>query len=275
MALLCRPKLLVAIFQRGAVDGLNVVVPYGEAEYFAARPSIAVDAPGRELGALDLDGFFGLHPRLKPLMPFWTGQRLAVVHATGSPDATRSHFDAQDFMESATPGVKGTPDGWLNRTPPGLAPGALAQSLLQVDSYGGAVNTRRSDATPVPQRSSILKLQYQTYWNNDSAVGQGGSGTYQAQAAAHLSWIRGFYADVYAAYGGTPDPTRDASGTVDGCYYNYPDSDLGTRADGNLEQALRLYFGDNLRRNARSLVGVKRRWDPRDYFNGPQSIPVR
>jgi uncharacterized protein (DUF1501 family) len=111
-----RPKLLVAVFQRGAVDGLNMVVPFGEPEYARLRPSIAIAAPGRELGALDLDGFFGLHPRLSPLVPFWTQQRLAIVHATGSPDATRSHFDAQDFMESATPGVKGTPDGWLNRT---------------------------------------------------------------------------------------------------------------------------------------------------------------
>jgi hypothetical protein len=165
--------------------------------------------------------------------------------------------------------------GWLNRTPPGLAPGALAQSLLQVDSYGGAINSRRSDATPIPQRSSIMKLQYQTYWNNDSPVGQGGTGAYLAQAEAHLGWIRGFYTDVYAAHGGTPDPERDVSGTVDGCYYNYPDSDLGTRTDGRLEHALRLYFGDNLRRNPRNLVSVKRRWDPRDFFNGPQSIPVR
>lgn len=110
-----RKKLLIAIFQRGAVDGLNMVVPFGDAAYYAARPTIAIARPGRQDGALDLDGFFGLHPRMAPLAPWWTSGQLAVVHASGSPDATRSHFDAQDYMESATPGVKGTRDGWLNR----------------------------------------------------------------------------------------------------------------------------------------------------------------
>lgn len=110
-----RKKLLIAIFQRGAVDGLNMVVPYGEAGYYAARPTIAIARPGRDDGALDLDGFFGLHPRMAPLAPWWTTGQLAVVHASGSPDTTRSHFDAQDYMESATPGVKSTRDGWLNR----------------------------------------------------------------------------------------------------------------------------------------------------------------
>ena len=110
-----RKKLLIAIFQRGAVDGLNMVVPYGDAGYYAARPTIAIARPGRSDGALDLDGFFGLHPRMAPLRPWWTSGQLAVVHASGSPDTTRSHFDAQDYMESATPGVKSTRDGWLNR----------------------------------------------------------------------------------------------------------------------------------------------------------------
>jgi uncharacterized protein (DUF1501 family) len=111
-----RFKRLIAIFQRGAVDGLNVVVPFAEREYYRARPSIAIPKPGGEDGAaLDLDGFFGLNPRLAPLKPFWDRRELAIVHACGSPDATRSHFDAQDYMESGTPGVKSTPDGWLNR----------------------------------------------------------------------------------------------------------------------------------------------------------------
>lgn len=110
-----RKKLLIAIFQRGAVDGLNMVVPYGDAGYYTARPTIAIARPGRDSGALDLDGFFGLHPRMAPLAPWWTSGQLAVVHASGSPDTTRSHFDAQDYMESATPGVKSTRDGWLNR----------------------------------------------------------------------------------------------------------------------------------------------------------------
>lgn len=110
-----RRKVLITIFQRGAVDGLNMVVPFGEKEYYAARPSIAVPRPNAADGAVDLDGFFGLHPRLAPLKPLWDSHQLAIVHASGSPDGTRSHFDAQDYMESGTPGVKSTQDGWLNR----------------------------------------------------------------------------------------------------------------------------------------------------------------
>ncbi len=111
-----RRKALVVVFQRGACDGLNTVIPHGEREYYALRPSIAVPAPnGGSEAALDLDGFFGFHPELEPLLPFWRDGSLAVVHAVGSPDATRSHFDAQDFMESGTPGVKSTADGWMNR----------------------------------------------------------------------------------------------------------------------------------------------------------------
>ncbi|HXH07645.1 MAG TPA: hypothetical protein VNI83_13770, partial [Vicinamibacterales bacterium] len=110
-----RRRVLVAIFQRGAVDGLNMVVPYGEAAYYRDRPTIAIPRPGAADGALDLDGFFGLHPRMAPLKPLFDRGVLAIVHAAGSPDATRSHFDAQDYMETATPGVKSTRDGWLNR----------------------------------------------------------------------------------------------------------------------------------------------------------------
>ncbi len=109
-------RLLIAIFQRGAADGLNIVIPYGDGEYYRARPTIAIARPdGTNSTAIDLDGYFGLHPRLLPLKALWDNGSLAVVHACGSPDATRSHFDAQDYMESATPGVKSTRDGWLNR----------------------------------------------------------------------------------------------------------------------------------------------------------------
>src|SRR2546426_1958916 len=111
-----RRKTLIAIFQRGAVDGLNVVVPYGEHSYYDLRPTIAIPKPnGGAEAAINLDGFFGLHPSLAPFKPLWDSKRLAIVHAAGSPDNTRSHFDAQDYMESATPGVKSTNDGWLNR----------------------------------------------------------------------------------------------------------------------------------------------------------------
>ena len=109
-------KTLVAIFQRGAVDGLNVVVPYGEQAYYDARPSIAIPRPGAgDAAAIDLDGFFAVHPSLASVMPYFKDKSLAFVHAVGSPDNTRSHFDAQDFMESGTPGVKSTEDGFLSR----------------------------------------------------------------------------------------------------------------------------------------------------------------
>jgi uncharacterized protein (DUF1501 family) len=110
-----RKKILIAIFQRGAADGLNMVVPYAEPRYYELRPSIAIPRPKQDNGALDLDGFFGLHPSLAALKPLYEAKSLAIVHAAGSPDPTRSHFDAQDFMESGTPGNKGTRDGWMNR----------------------------------------------------------------------------------------------------------------------------------------------------------------
>lgn len=106
-----RKKILIAIFQRGAVDGLNMVVPYSEQRYYDIRPTIAI----KRDSVLDLDGRFGFHPSLEPLMAAWKDNKLAVVEAAGSPDPTRSHFDAQDYMESGTPGIKSTQDGWLNR----------------------------------------------------------------------------------------------------------------------------------------------------------------
>ena len=106
-----RAKRLVVIFQRGAADGLNIVVPHGEPGYYAMRPTINI--PRKSV--VDLDGFFGLHPAMAAFQPLWKQKHLAIVHAAGSPDPTRSHFDAQDFMESGTPGVKVTDDGWLNR----------------------------------------------------------------------------------------------------------------------------------------------------------------
>src|SRR5437660_3156570 len=111
-----RRKTLIAIFQRGAVDGLNVVVPYGEHNYYDLRPNIAVAKPdGGAESAINLDGFFGLHPSLQSFKPLWDSKRLAIGHASGSPDSTRSHVDDEDYMEAATPGVKSTQDGWLNR----------------------------------------------------------------------------------------------------------------------------------------------------------------
>jgi uncharacterized protein (DUF1501 family) len=113
-----RGKTLICLFQRGAADALNVVVPHGEAAYYRLRPNIAIPRPSLgagAAGALDLDGFFGLHPALAPMKPLWDMGILAPVHAVGSPSSTRSHFDAQDYMETGTPDQKGTRDGWLNR----------------------------------------------------------------------------------------------------------------------------------------------------------------
>ncbi len=137
-------KILVVVFQRGAADGLNMVVPYAEPAYYAARPTVAIAPPaaGRSDAALDLDGFFGLHPALTSLEPLYAAGRLAVIHAAGSPDTTRSHFDAQDFMETATPGQKTTPDGWLNRA-------------LQADALGAPSPFRAAALGPRLPRSLV------------------------------------------------------------------------------------------------------------------------
>ena len=130
-------KVLVVLFQRGAVDGLNMIVPYGERAYAASRPTLAI--PQKDV--LDLDGFFGMHPSMQPLLPFWKDRSLAVVHAAGSPDATRSHFDAQDFMETGTPGVKSTKDGFVARAlskTKGSAPRAVALTSSLPRMFAGA-----------------------------------------------------------------------------------------------------------------------------------------
>ena len=150
-----KPKVLIAIFQRGAVDGLGMIVPHGDPDYYASRGSIAIarPAPGAAEVTIDLDGFFGLHPALAPLEPFWDGRRLAVVHACGSPDTTRSHFDAQDYMESGTPGVQITADGWLAR---GLAamPAREPVSPFRAVSLGPALpRVLRGDVGAVAMNS--------------------------------------------------------------------------------------------------------------------------
>src|SRR5260221_12737349 len=128
-----RKKVLVTIVQRGGAGGLNVVVPFGDPRYYELRPTIRIPKPGGEPAdsAIDLNGFFGLHPSLAPLKPIYDAKALAIVHAAGSPDPTRSHFDAQDYMEAGTPGLKSTRDGWLNRA---LAVAPAAPSPLRAVS---------------------------------------------------------------------------------------------------------------------------------------------
>ena len=136
-------KRLVVIFQRGAADGLNIVVPHGEQAYYAMRPSINI--PRKEV--LDLDGFFGLHPAMSSFVPLWNQRHLAIVHAAGSPDPTRSHFDAQDFMESGTPGLKATEDGWLNRALHSMAAPA-DKSAFRAIALGASLPRILSGAEP-------------------------------------------------------------------------------------------------------------------------------
>jgi uncharacterized protein (DUF1501 family) len=143
-------KRLVVIFQRGAADGLNIVVPHGEQAYYAMRPSINI--PRKEV--IDLDGFFGLHPSLSAFQPLWNQHHLAIVHATGSPDPTRSHFDAQDFMESGTPGVKATEDGWLNRSLRAL-PYAADKSAFRAIALGPSMPRILSGSEPAVALNNI------------------------------------------------------------------------------------------------------------------------
>ncbi len=147
-------RRLIVLFLRGAVDGLSVVVPYTESAYASSRASIALARPGQAGGVLDLDGRFGLNPALAPLMPLWQSGKLAFVQATGSPDATRSHFDAQDYMESATPGRRATPDGWMNRLLGALPPEgkAGASTSAATGGSGGSPSTRGVSVGPVLPR---------------------------------------------------------------------------------------------------------------------------
>jgi uncharacterized protein (DUF1501 family) len=196
-----RRKLLITIFQRGAVDGLNMIVPFGDAAYYQARPSIAIARPGATDAAIDLDGYFGLHPRMAPLKPLWDNRSLAIVHACGSPDATRSHFDAQDYMESATPGVKTTGDGWLNRylqvaghahdplnavamtrqMPRALQGRAPALAMGSLNEFGvvGGMETRDSfEAAYAAAKDQVLKGTAREAFGAMRTLAAAGSGAY-------------------------------------------------------------------------------------------------
>jgi uncharacterized protein (DUF1501 family) len=153
-------KRLVVIFQRGAADGLNIVVPHAEQQYYAMRPSINI--PRKEV--IDLDGFFGLHPAMASFQPLWQQRHLAIVHAAGSPDPSRSHFDAQDFMESGTPGVKITDNGWLNRSLHAM-PQAAPASPFRAIALGPSLPRILSGSEPAVAMNNI----------NDFSVGGRGA----------------------------------------------------------------------------------------------------
>ena len=134
-------KKLVVIFQRGAADGLNVVVPYREPSYYEYRPNIGIP----QSAVIDLDGFFGLHPAMAPLKPLWDQGHLAIVHASGSPDPSRSHFDAQDFMESGTPGMK-VHAGWVAESRAAGGGSGLSGLRAYAVSGGGSGRGGAADA---------------------------------------------------------------------------------------------------------------------------------
>jgi uncharacterized protein (DUF1501 family) len=176
-----RNKRLVVIFQRGAADGLNIVVPHAEPQYYAMRPSINI--PRKSV--IDLDGFFGLHPSLASFQPLWNQRHLAIVHASGSPDPNRSHFDAQDFMESGTPGVKSTEDGWLNRSLRNL-PGPSQKSALEAISMGPSIPRILSGAEPAIAMNNINDFSVGGRGAKASPVGNAFEAMYDHSADAML-----------------------------------------------------------------------------------------
>ena len=186
-------KVLITIFQRGAVDGLNMVVPHGDGEYYNLRRNIAIPQPGKTEGAIDLDGFFGLHPTMAPLEAFWKSKQLAVIHSAGSPDNTRSHFDAQDYMESGTPGNKSTRDGWLNRAMQITAgkddsPFRAVSMTQQLPRslYGRAPSVAMTNLSDFTIKAGIytqnLKGGFEGVWeqNAKDALGETGKETFEA-----------------------------------------------------------------------------------------------
>ena len=197
-------KILVAIFQRGAADGLNVVVPFSEKRYYELRPTLGIPAPGAQNGAIDLDGRFALNPAMQPLKALWDKQQLAIVEATGSPDPSRSHFDAQDYMESGTPG-RTTTDGWLNRAlaPVGpdtspvraVAMGSQLPRTLRGSRSAIAVNDARQFQTGNQDAARIVESMYAA--TKDVPLGRTGS-----DAFAALKTIRTINQEPYRPAGG-------------------------------------------------------------------------
>ena len=186
-----RTKRLVVVFQRGAADGLNIVIPHGEPQYYAMRPSIGIPRKA----VLDLDGFFGLHPALALFQPLWRQRHLAIVHAAGSPDPTRSHFDAQDFMESGTPGVKVTDDGWLNRSLHAMPPPS-PKSAFRAIALGPSLPRILSGPEPAVAMNNI----------NDFSIGGRSAKTSPAASAFEAMYDH----SVDSVLHGTGEETFDA-----------------------------------------------------------------
>jgi uncharacterized protein (DUF1501 family) len=203
-------RRLVVIFLRGAVDGLNVVAPYGDSEYYAGRPTIALPRRG-DGAALNLDGHFGLNPALGAPMPQWRDGALAFVHACGSPDPTRSHFDAKDYMESGTPGIKLTPDGWMNRVLaaiPGHSPteaislGPTVPRILSGRMEVANIALGRGAARPLPLDNPRIEEAFDRLYDGRDAI----SVAYQQGRAARKQLLGELRQDMTAADNGAPSP---------------------------------------------------------------------
>ncbi|MEH2070818.1 MAG: DUF1501 domain-containing protein [Nostoc sp.] len=212
------PKRLIVIFLRGAVDGLSVVVPYSETAYYQARPKIAIPQPGKEGGVLDLDGRFGLHPALAALMPFWQDKSLAFVHASGSSDPTRSHFDAQFYMESGIPGVKRSDDGWMNRLL-GVLSGHTPIQAVSVGPTTPAILSGRmpvanlalgnNSSTRLPLDRPQVRTAFDKLYSSNDALSQ----TYREGKMARQALMNDLDAEMKMANNGAPLPygfARDA-----------------------------------------------------------------
>jgi uncharacterized protein (DUF1501 family) len=175
-------KKFIVLFQRGAVDGLSVVVPYGDGRYYDARPTIALPSSGSSDGVLDLNGYFGLHPALASVFPLWQNKTLGFVHACGSPDPTRSHFDAQNFMECGTPGNPSTPDGWMNRLlsvlPGTHAPtqavslGAVLPRIFQGKMNVSNIALGKNTAQPMPIDRPMVESAFNELYKGDDPLSQ-------------------------------------------------------------------------------------------------------
>ena len=172
-------KRLVVVFLRGGVDGLNILVPHQEADYYKVRPTIAVPYPDRENGAIDLDGFFGLHPKLKGLLPLWNQKKLAFIHASGLPAVERSHFQAQDYIESGTPGIKTTSDGWMNRLlaefsqnrpTQALNVGITTPYILRGEMDVANLKPGNNSTSPIPTDRPQVNRAFSNLYNGEDAL---------------------------------------------------------------------------------------------------------
>ncbi|MEB3885856.1 DUF1501 domain-containing protein [Lyngbya sp. CCY1209] len=204
-------KRLVLLFLRGGIDGLSVVVPHGETDYYQARPAIALPQPDKDGGVLDLDGQFGLHPSLASLLPLWEQGTLAFVHACGSADPTRSHFDAQHYLEVGTPGNKKTPDGWMNRllgVLPGQTPveavsvGQSISPILSGSEPASNISLGRHAARKLPIDRDNVRTAFDRLYTDDDPL----SVAYREGRTARDRLLKELEAEMEAANNGAPLP---------------------------------------------------------------------